>query len=319
MRNAGLALLACCFASPALSQAYPSKPIRIILGAPAGGVADIRARYYAQKLTESLGQPIVVENKAGASGALAAQAVARAAPDGYTLLWGTINDLSLVPAMGLASGYDARKDFAAISLATAGYPAMVAWPGLGATTVGELVAAARKEPGKLNFASAGTATHQHFVTAFFAKQAGVRFTLVPYKGSALAYGDLMSGQVQAILGYPTEFNQYAKLGRLKVLAILGPRRIPLLPEVPTISEAGYPGLEVYGWQGFFAPASTPAETIDRLNAAILQVGSSAELRKILEDTASDFIPMAPREFAEFHRKDLERWTKIVKESGVKIE
>jgi tripartite-type tricarboxylate transporter receptor subunit TctC len=314
-----VAVIAFGIATASFAQAFPTKPIRVVIGFSPGGIADIRARYYAQKLTESLGQSIVIDNKPGASGAIAAEFVAKAPADGYTLLWGTINDLSLVPAMGMARGYDARKDFAGISLASAGYPALIVWPGQGANTVRDLVALARSKPGKLNFASAGISTHQHFMAAYFAKQVGVEFTLVPYKGSGPAYPDLIAGQVQAILGYTLEFMQYVKTGKLKALAILGPHRMPALPEVPTMAEAGYPDFEVNGWQGFFAPATTPAEILTRLNVAIVQVGTSAELGRILEETGSEFIAMTPREFSDFHRRDLEKWTKTVKEAGVKIE
>ena len=307
------------FSTQSSAQGFPSKPIRVVVPWSTGGIADIRARYYALKLTESLGQSVIIDNKPGASGAIGAESVAKSPADGYTLLFGSINELSLVPAMGIPHGYDARRDFSAISLASAGYPTLVVSPQTGVNSVGELVALARARPGKLNFASAGATTHQHFMAAYFAKRVGIDVSLVPYKGSAPAYPDLMSGQVQMILGYAGEFVQYVKGGKVKPLAVLGPRRIPILGDVPTMAEAGYPGFEVYGWQGFFAPAGTALNILQRLNAEIVKTGTGADLQKLLAETASEFIAMTPVEFSQFHRTDLDKWSKVVKESGVRIE
>ena len=298
---------------------YPVKPVRVVVPFSAGGIADIRARHYAQRISDALGQAVIVENKPGASGAIGAEFVAKSPADGYTLLFGTINELALVPAMGGQSGYNPQKDFAAISLASAGYPALVVAPGLGVNSVAELIALVKSKPGQFNFASAGSATHQHFMAGYFSKQMGLEVTLVPYKGTAPAYPDLMTGQVHMILDYTLAFVQFAKAGRVKPLAVFGPRKVPLLGDVQTIAEAGYPGYEVYGWQGFFAPAATPPGILQRLNAEIVKAGTSPDMQKIFTDTGGEFIVMTPAEFGQFYRGEIAKWAKIVKESGVKIE
>jgi tripartite-type tricarboxylate transporter receptor subunit TctC len=316
---AGLAACALVLPAEGIAQGYPAKPVRVVVPFSAGGIADIRARQFAQRMSDALGQAVIVENKPGASGAIGAEYVAKSPADGYTLLFGTINELALVPAMGGQYGYNAQKDFAAISLASAGYPALVVAPNLGVNSVAELIALVKAKPGQFNFASAGSATHQHFMAGYFSKKLGLETTLVPYKGSAPAYPDLMTGQVHMILGYTLEFAQYAKAGRVKPLAVFGPRKVPLLGDVQTISEAGYPGYEVYGWQGFFAPAATPPEILQRLNAEIVKAGGSPEMQKILTEGGSEFIVMTPAEFGQFYRGEITKWAKIVKESGVKIE
>ena len=315
----GAAACALVLSVQAVAQAFPTKPVRVVVAFSAGGVADIRARQFAQKMSDALGQAVIVENKPGASGAIGAEYVAKSPADGYTLLFGSINELALVPAMGVQIGYNPQKDFAAISLASAGYPVLVATPALGVNSVAELIALVKSKPGQFNFASAGSATHQHFMSGYFSKKMGLDVTLVPYKGSGPAYPDLMTGQVHMILGYTSEFAQWAKAGRVKPLAVFGPRKVPLLGDVQTISEAGYPGYDVYGWQGFFAPAATPPEILQRLNAEIVKAGTSPDMQKILADVGAEFIVMTPAEFGQFYRGEIAKWAKIVKESGVKIE
>jgi len=300
-------------------QRFPVKPLRVVVPFSAGGITDIRARQYAQRMSEALGQAVIVENKPGASGAIAAEYVAKSPADGYTLLFGTLNELALVPATGGQLGYNAETDFAAISIAAAGYPTLLAAPGLGVNSVAELITRVKSKPGQFNFASGGSATHGHFMAAYFSKQMGLDVSLVPYKGSAPAYPDLLSGQVHMLIGYTLEFVQYAKAGRVKPLAVLGPRRIPLLGDVQTIAEAGYPGFELLGWQGFFAPAATPPHILERLNAEIVKVGTGPDMQKILTEGGGEFIVMTPAEFGQFQRGEIAKWAKIIKESGVKIE
>lgn len=306
-------------AAPNSASQFPAKQIRVVVPFAAGGSTDIRARYYALRLAESLGQPVIIENKVGAGGAIAAASVARSAPDGYTLLWGTVNELSVAPAMGATNGYDARRDFAAISLGSAGYPAIVASAGLGVNSVAELVALAKSKPGKLSFGTAGPATSQHLMAAYFAKQFGIDVPLVPYKGAAPMVADLISGQVQIGIAYASEAAHYVKAEKLKGLVVLGPRRVVAYAGVPTSQEAGMPGLELFGWNGAFAPAGTPPEIVARLNAEIVKIGTNAEFQKMLADQGAEFIKMTPAEFSQFHRMDLERWSNIVKGSGVKLE
>jgi tripartite-type tricarboxylate transporter receptor subunit TctC len=303
----------------AIAQGFPTKPVRVVVPWSPGGVADIRARQFAQKVSDALGQAVLVENKPGASGAIGAEYVAKSPADGYTLLFGSINELALVPAMGVQVGYNPQKDFAAISLASAGYPVLVAAPALGVNSVAELIALVKSRPGQFNFASAGSTTHQHFISSYFSKKLGLDMTLVPYKGSAPAYPDLMTGQVHLILGYTSEFAHWAGTGQVKPLAVFGPRKISQLGDVKTIAEAGYPGYEVYGWQGFFAPAATPPAIVQRLNAQFVNAGTSLYMQKILADVGGEFIVMTPIEFGQFCRGEIEKWATIVKESGVKIE
>ena len=299
--------------------AYPVKPVKVIVGFPAGGVADIRTRQFSQRLSEALGQQFVVENRAGASGAIGAELVAKSPPDGYTLGLGTINEMALAGAMGGKLSFDPVRDFAAISLITAGYPVLLATNALPVESLTAFVQRAKDQPGKINIASSGLGTHQHFVSGYFATSQGLRVSLVPYKGSAAAFPDLMAGQVHAVLAYVAEFIALARGGKVRPLAVFGPRRSPMLPNVPTAAEAGFAGYDVYGWQGLFAPAGTSATIVRQLNAEIIKIGTSAELQKILAEAGSEFIAMTPAEFGEFVREQGVRWRKIVAESGVKVE
>ena len=239
------------------AETYPSKPLKLVLGGPSGSVVDIRARAYAQRLTESLGQPIVVENRPGASGAIAADAVIKAPADGYTILFGTIQELVFNPVLSASVRYDPLRDLAPISFGTGGYPLLLVPQSLGVKSVAELVKLATAMPGKLNCGTAGHATLQHFGCAYFAKQAGLEIPIVPYKGSAPMFVDAASGQVQMALGFIAEAQPYIMSGRLTPLAVFGPSRLSQFPEVPTMAELGYPGLEIFSWTCFMAPAGTP--------------------------------------------------------------
>lgn len=314
---AGAAAFGLILSSHGAAQDFPTKPVRVVVPYSPGGIVDLRARQFAQKMSGLLGQAVFVDNKPGASGAIGADLVAKSPADGYTLLFGTINELAIYPAVGAQRSYDPATDFAAISLAAAGYPTLLVTPGLEVKSVGELIGLVKSRPGHFNFASAGSGTLGHFLAGYFATQIGLNVSLIPYKGNALA--DLMSGQVQMMFGYTLEFASLAKAGRVKPLAVFGPRRVPVLGDVPTIAEAGYPGFETHAWQGFFAPKGTPASVVSRLSNAIAKVGTDAQMQRELHDAGSEFIAMSPAEFGVFYRQEIEKWAKIVKDSGVKIE
>jgi tripartite-type tricarboxylate transporter receptor subunit TctC len=321
VKIASLLLLVGFAVSTALAEAenYPSKPVTLILGGASGSVVDIRVRAYAQRLSESLGQPIVVENRPGASGAIGADAVIKAPADGYTILFGTIQELVFNPVLSASVRYDPLRDLAPISFGTGGYPLLLVPQSLGVKSVAELVKLAAAMPRKLNCGTAGHATLHHFGCAYFAKQAGIEILTVPYKGSAPALVDAASGQVQMALGFVAESQPYIKSGKLAPLAVFGPSRLSEFPEVPTMAELGYPGLEIFSWTCFMAPAGTPPQVVRRLNAEVIKVAARPDMVEWLAKTAAVFMPFTPEEFGDFLRGEIAKWRKISDATGIKAE
>ena len=301
------------------AESYPSKPVKLIYGFPSGSTGDIRARAYAQRLAETLGQPFVVENRPGASAAIAAEAVIKAPADGYTILFGTIQELVFNPVLSASVRYDPLRDLAPISFGSGGYPMLLVPQSLGVKSVAELVRLGTTMPGNLNCGTAGYATMHHFGCAYFAKQAGLRILTVPYKGPAPALVDAASGQVQMALGYVVESQQYIESKKLVPLAIFGPRRLDAFPEVPTMMELDYPGLELFSWSCFMAPAGTPAHVVRRLNAEVIKVATRPDMVEWLTQTAAVFMPFNPEEFGDFLRSEIAKWRKISDATGIKAE
>lgn len=304
---------------PAPAQEYPSGPIRIVVPFSAGGTADLLARRIGQKMSEGLGRQVIVENRVGAGGNIGADLVAKARPDGYTLLMGTVSTHAINPNLYPKMPYDPVKSFAPISLVATLPNLLVVHPSVPARNVKELIALAKAKPGDLAFASAGNGTTQHLAGELFKKMANVDMMHVPYKGNAPAVTDLVGGQVQVMFDNIPISLQQVRGGRLRALAITGPRRSSVLPDIPTISEAALPGYLITSWFGLYAPAGTPPEIVERLSKEANKALAIKELRQQLTDQGIEPAGGTPSQFAVFMKSELERWGKIVRESGARVE
>ncbi len=308
-----------CVACAALSQDYPSRPIRIIVPFPAGGTADLLARQIGQTMSEALQQQVVIENRAGAGGNIGADLAARSKPDGYTLLMGTVSTHAINPNLYPNMPYDAEKGFAPILLVATLPNLLVVHPSVPAKDVGELIALAKAKPGELAFASAGNGTTQHLSGELFKKLARVDMIHIPYKGSAPAVTDLVSGQVQVMFdNIPVSLPQ-VRAGKLRALAVTGLKRSPVLPDIPTISEAAIPGYNITSWFGLYAPAGTPPQIVARLNKEANRTLADKEFRQRLMDQGIEPAGGTSAHFAAFAHAESAKWSKIVKESGARID
>jgi tripartite-type tricarboxylate transporter receptor subunit TctC len=313
-----LALALMLFGQAHAQTAWPAKPIKMIVGFAAGGSTDVTARIIAQSLTERLGQPVVVENRGGAGGNIGADAVAKADPDGYTLLMATSSTFAANPNLYKSLPFDVRNDFAPITV-TAFIPnLLVVNPSVPANNVADFIAYLKANPEKLNFASAGNGTSQHLSGELFNSLAGVRMTHIAYRGGAPAVSDLLGGQVQVIFAPLVEVIQQVRAEKLKALGITTAKRSPLLPEVPTIMEA-LPGYEVALWNGLLAPAKTPPEIIDRINRATIDALRSPEVKAKLAEQGSEPVGNTPAEFKAFIESELVKWRKLVEISGATVQ
>ena len=303
----------------AAAQTYPSKPIRIVVPFPAGGTTDVLARAVAQKLTESLGQAAVVDNRPGAGGNIGAELVAKAPPDGYTLLMGTVGTHAINPSLYPKMPYDHVKDFVPVIL-VAGVPnVLVINPSLPVNSVQELIAYAKANPGKLNFASSGNGTSIHLSGELFKTMAGVQMAHVPYKGSAPALQDLVGGQVQLMFDNLPSSLALIKAGKLKALAVTSLTRAAALPDVPTVAESGLPGFEASSWFGLLAPAATPQPVVVTLNTDVAKWLATPEAREKLLAQGANAAGGTPADFARHIAAETAKWQKVVKESGAKID
>ena len=285
---------------------------------PPGGATDILARLISQGLTESLGVPVVVENKAGANGQIGHEFVAKAPPDGYTLLLGNSAALAVSISMYDKLSYDPIKDYAPITLAAQGALVMVVNPNVPANTLQEFIAWGKRSP-KVSAGLAGVGAMHHLVTEQMKIQSGVNWINVPYKGSSPMLLDLLSGQVDFGIDNIPSSLPHIKAGKLKALAVTSAKRTPLLPDVPTLAEAGMPGIEAAAWHGVLAPAGTPPAIVAKLNADIVKILRSPEMTKRLADLGLDPIGSSPQQFADFIASENVKWAKVVKASGAKLE
>jgi tripartite-type tricarboxylate transporter receptor subunit TctC len=308
-----LALLFCVHA--ASGQSFPNRPIRLIAPFAAGGALDLIARGVGAKLAESMGQPVVVENRAGASGAIGSEAVARSAPDGYTLLLGATTTHGVNPALNPKLQYDPVKDFTPVSLVATIPHALVVNPSLPVNSVQDLVKYARSGH-PLNYGSAGNGSPHHLAAELFKSMSGIQATHVPYKGSGPALADLMSGQIQFISVELTAAEPHLKSGKLKALATATAERVPGT-SLPTVGESGYPGFEVISWYAIFGPAGMPAEVTSKLSAEIAKAVNETDLRDRLKGLGTTPIGSTPEVLAAHVRSELDRWTKVVKTAGIK--
>ena len=308
-----LILLAPC----ALAQDYPNRPVRLIVTVPPGGAADFIARLVGGKLGDALGQPVLVENRGGAGGTIAADAVAKAAPDGYTLLQNSITTHGVGPHLYSKLPYDPVKDFSAVS-GLALLPLIMAVNAeLPAKTVNDVVALAKKE--NLNFASSGNGGAPHMAAELFKSVTGAPITHVPYKGSGPAVADLVGGRVQIMFDAAPSLIAHIRAGKLRVLAAASAERNRLLPEAPTFAELGHPRVAVSLWYGLLAPAATPAATVTRLNAEVAKILQSADVREKLAAQGAEPMPGTPQAFASFMREEMAKWAPVVKQAGVKLD
>jgi tripartite-type tricarboxylate transporter receptor subunit TctC len=318
--SVGLALaLAAAATGAAFAADYPTKPIKIVVPYSPGGGADSVARIVAKRVSENVGQAIVIENKGGAGAILGTDQVAKAEPDGYTLLLGQSGPISINPAVYKSLPYDPVKDFAPITMTTA-YPyVLVVNAELPARTLQEFVALARSKPDALNYGSTGVGAANHLVAELFNSKAGLKMTHVPYRGTALAVGDLVAGQLTMVFGDPISVLPHIKSGKLRALAVTSLERSSVAPEVPTVAESGYPGFEALAWHGILAPARTPPAVIRKLNAEIAKALADPATKALLVNQAMQTVGNTPEEFAAFLQKDIAIWKGVASAAKVTVE
>lgn len=318
-RRSLLAALLAALAVPAGAQTFPAKPIRMVVPFPPGGGTDIIAREVTQKLSTQLGWTFVIENKPGTGGNLGIDAVAKAAPDGYTLGLGQTSNLAINPTLYSKMPYDSVKDLAPVGLVASAPLVLVVATTSPYKTLADVVAASKAKPGSLNFASPGNGTVAHLSGELFQKTAGVKFTHVPYKGAAQAVTDLIGGQVELYMSSVPTMIGHIRNGKMRALAVTSTQRVDDLPQVPTIAESGYKGFESVTWFGFVAPAGTPKDIVTRLNAEIGKALQAADVKKKLGDQGADVLGGTPEQFATLIKSDIARWAPVIKESGAKLD
>ena len=295
---------------------YPAKPVRLVLGFPAGTNVDVLARPIAQRMTEMLGQPVIVDNRPGATGLIANEFVAKAPPDGYTLLVAPGSSLTSTPHLKLKMPYDALKDFAPIIQINSFPQVLIVNPVVPAKTVKELIAIARSRPGVLTFGSSGTGSAFHLAGELFKTMAGIDMLHVPYKGGNVALTDLLGGRIDLMFYSLAIANPHINAGKLRALAVTGLKRDPLQPKLPTIDESGLQGYEITGWHGFLAPAGTPREIVGRLNATVAKILGTSEIRELWASQGMEVVVNTPEQFAQRIRADYGKYGAIVKKVGI---
>ena len=312
---AGSLLLAAATATFA-QPSYPSRPVRAVVSWAPGGAADLVARVVGQKLGEQLGQQLIIDNRAGASGAIGTDLAAKSAPDGYTLLVGGVSELVLNPQI-VKVPYDAVRDFAAVSPLAFGYYVLVVHPSLPAKSVKELIALAKARPGEINYASGGTGSNLSLVAELFKTTAGINMTHIPYKGGGPASMAVISGESQAMFSTIASSLPFVNSNRLVALALTGPKRSSLLPKVPTFAESGLSGMDAGLWFALLAPAGTPREIIARLNAEVIKLAATPDYRAQIEKLGFEPFTSSPEKFSAFMKAELGTWGKVIKAAGIK--
>jgi tripartite-type tricarboxylate transporter receptor subunit TctC len=319
MRRSWLAVALLAFAACAFAQSYPAKPLRMLVGFPPGGANDIVARIFANKLSEELGQPVVVENRPGNAGVIGAEAVAKAAPDGYTLYLGSTGTNSIAPALTSKMPYDPVTGLTPVSLVGSTPSCLVVNASVPAQNVREFVALAKARPGKLSYASSGNGTTLHLGGELFKLLAGVDLIHVPYKGNAPALNDVIGGQVDMIISALPPALPLAKAGKVRILGVTALERLPSAPDMPTVAEQGLPGYEIGTWYGVFATGGSPPEAIERLAAALRRAVADAKVREQIGAQGIDPASSTPAEFRAFVASEMAKWTKLVKAAGIKAD
>jgi tripartite-type tricarboxylate transporter receptor subunit TctC len=306
-------------AANAQDPVYPRQPVTLVVPFPAGGPTDAMARVLALKLGERLGQQVIIDNRGGAGGGIAAELVARAPGDGYTLFFGTTGTMAINPSLYAKLRYDPVKDFAPISLMATTMNVLVVSPQIPASNLGELIVLAKAKPGELTYGSAGNGSSNHLSGELFRTAAGIQINHVPYKGSAPAMIDLLGGRLSMMFDTIAQQTQNISTSKVRALAVTGAKRSPLLPSVPTVQEAGLKDYDVSIWYGVLAPKSTPAPVIDRLQREIAAVMSTDEMKKRMEADGAEVRTTTPSEFAALIRSDTAKWTPVVKNSGASLD
>jgi tripartite-type tricarboxylate transporter receptor subunit TctC len=301
----------------ARAEDYPTRQITLVVPYAAGGGNDAMARIVTDKMAKTLGQTIVIENQGGAGGSIATKQVAKAAPDGYTLVIGGTGTLAINPTLRPNVGYDPRKDFAPVGLIATSALVVLVHPSVEAKSIAELVAAAKKEPGKLNYASAGPGSGIHLAAELFASMAGIQLIHVPYRGTSPALADLLGGHVQIYFSSLPPAVGIAREGKVRALAVTGAQRSDVLPELPTVAEAGLPGYEAVLHYGIVAPAGTPRPIVDKLNAALREALASEETKTLLATSGAEAMPSTPEDYAADIDREETKWSAIVRQSGAK--
>ncbi|MCW5590851.1 MAG: tripartite tricarboxylate transporter substrate binding protein [Burkholderiales bacterium] len=315
-----LALLGIAFVTTALAQPYPTKPIKLIVPFPPGGAVDVYARIVQPALAENLGQPIVIENKTGASGMIGAESVAKSAPDGYTVLVGNVATLAMNVGIYKKMPYDPVKDFAPVMQTVMVNYALVVNPAVPAKDVKELVAYAKANPGKLSYGSSGSGSAQHMAAELFKASTGTDITHVPYKGTGALVGDLVAGHVSMAIADQASMMPQVKAGKLRALGVGGRKRSPEYPDIPTIAEAGsLPGFEAVAWQGIAVPVATPPEIVKRLNEAFAKAQDNPAIREKLIAAGLTPVGGTPDEFGRYIRSEIAKWSKVAKDIGATVD
>jgi tripartite-type tricarboxylate transporter receptor subunit TctC len=324
--NGPARILACLIAAGALcaspatvSQTFPTKPLKLVVPYAPGGSTDQLARAVADRLGQGLGQPVIVENKPGANTIIGAEAVAKALPDGYTMFVGSSASLAVNPLLYEKLPYDPKRDFAGVSLLAASPLVMVVPSSLPAKTVKEFVELAKAKPGSLNFASVGNGNPLHLAGELFKSMTGADMTHVPYNGSAPALAALLGGQVQVMYDVVLSSQPHIKSGRLRAIALTGTKRVPILPDVPTIAESGYPGYEAGIWFALVVPKATPAAIVQRLNAEVNRILRQPEMKARFDDLSLELMPSTPEEVGNFTEREQARWAKLVKDLNIRLD
>ncbi|TXI85211.1 MAG: tripartite tricarboxylate transporter substrate binding protein [Cupriavidus sp.] len=316
---ASVATVAALAPPAARAESYPSKPIRVVVGFPSGGAPDILARIFSEKISPSWGQPVVVDNKPGAGGNIGAEAVAHAAPDGYTLALGTVGTHSINGALYSKMPYDMVKDFVPVILLASTPNVLVVHPSVPARNVQELIALAKSKPGGLTFGTPGVGTSLHVSGELFNTMAGTRITHVPYKGRAMAIPDLLGGHITMMFDNLPSALPVVKEGKLRALGVTSAKRSSSAPDIPTIAEQGLPGYEAESWFAVFAPAGTPKEVVSKLNAELNRIFELPDVRQKLATLGLDPVLGTPEKLASYQRSEIAKWAKVVKDSGAKAE
>jgi tripartite-type tricarboxylate transporter receptor subunit TctC len=305
--------------SPAIAETWPTRPIRFIVPFAPGGGGDVVGRIIGQRMSEQLGKPLIIDNRAGGGGTLGCELAAKAAPDGYTLLLGNVGPIAVGPALYPKLAYDPVRDFAPVTMIASFPNLLVANPGLPFKTVPELVAYAKSRPGTLNFASAGAGTSTHLAGELFKSVAGIDVVHVPYKGGAAAMTDIIAGQVAYYFGTMPSSMPLAKAGKLRALAVTSLTRSPAAPEVPTIAESGYPKFETAAWYGLMFPTGTPREIVARTNAATMSVLALSDIRERLVHEGSEPMGSTPAQFSAYIKAEIAKWSGVVKAANLKAD
>ena len=314
-----LLLLAVALPAPAFAQAWPARPVRMIVPYPAGGSTDILARILAEKISGPMGQQMVVENRAGATGVIGADMVAKAPPDGYLIVMGVNGPITIAPAIRSSMPYDSAKDFAPVILVAEAPKLLVVSPSLNVRTLAEFIAYVKERPKQVSFASAGIGTTGHLASEMLKQMAGLDMNHVPYKGGAPAVQDIVGGHVQMMFEVMPQLLPHVDAGRLRALGITSTTRSKALPNLPTIAEQGLPGFQSSTWFGILAPAGTPAPVVDRLNAEFTKALAIPDVARRITELGAEFAPNTPAEFAAFLRADLEKWRRVARQSGAKFD